>query len=135
MAVTLRIEIFTDDLDALVDFYTRVLRFRLDRDERADSPGYVALSRDTVRIGAAERGRIAHLEGRRPTAGTEIVLEVDDVRAELAAVESSGWPLEEGLQDRPWGLADFRLLDPAGYYLRVTHHQPQPSEQSRSTPS
>ena len=121
MAVTLRIEIFSDDLDSLVDFYTRVLRFRLDRDERAGSPGYVALSRGTVRIGAAERRQVEHLDGRRPPAGTEIVLEVDDVRAELAAVQAAGWPLEEGLQDRHWGLADFRLLDPAGYYLRITH--------------
>ena len=26
----------------------------------------------------------------------------------------------EDLQDRPWGLTDFRILDPAGYYLRIT---------------
>ena len=25
------------------------------------------------------------------------------------------------LQDRPWGLRDFRVADPDGYYLRVTH--------------
>jgi uncharacterized protein (DUF2252 family) len=24
------------------------------------------------------------------------------------------------IQDRPWGLRDFRVLDPAGYYLRIT---------------
>ena len=29
-------------------------------------------------------------------------------------------PLEEDLQDRPWGLRIFRVLDPAGYYLRIT---------------
>jgi lactoylglutathione lyase len=29
-------------------------------------------------------------------------------------------PLEQDLQDRPWGLTDFRIIDPAGYYLRVT---------------
>jgi lactoylglutathione lyase len=120
MTMTLRVEIFTDDLDALVDFYTRVLGFTVDRDERGESPGYVALSRDTVYVGAAERAAIAHLDGRRPPAGTELVLEVDDVRTELVAVQSSGWPIEEGLQERPWGLSDFRVLDPAGYYLRIT---------------
>jgi len=33
---------------------------------------------------------------------------------------AAGWPLAEDLQDRPWGLKDFRILDPAGYYLRIT---------------
>jgi hypothetical protein len=28
--------------------------------------------------------------------------------------------MEEDLQPRPWGLEDFRLVDPDGYYLRVT---------------
>lgn len=121
MAVSLRVELFSDDLDSLVNFYTRVLGFTLDRDERNQSPGYLAMSRDSVRIGAAEREHIAHTEGRRPPAGTELVLEVDDVEGELARVEASGWPVEEGLRERPWGLVDFRLLDPAGYYVRITN--------------
>ena len=28
--------------------------------------------------------------------------------------------MAEDLGDRPWGLRDFRVLDPAGYYLRIT---------------
>jgi len=118
--MVLRIEVFSSDLDAVVDFYTRVLLFSLDRDERDASPRYVALRRGAVRLGAAERHDIEHLGGRRPPTGTEIVLEVDDVRAELAHVEESGWPIEEALRERPWGLTDFRLLDAAGYYLRIT---------------
>jgi predicted enzyme related to lactoylglutathione lyase len=120
MDMALRIETFTSDLDAVVAFYTRVLLFSLDRDERHASPGYVAMSRGAVRLGAAERHDIEHLGGRLPPAGTELVLEVDDVRAELARVEATGWPLEEALQERPWGLTDFRVLDAAGYYLRIT---------------
>lgn len=27
----------------------------------------------------------------------------------------------EALSDRPWGLLDFRVADPDGYYVRVTH--------------
>jgi len=57
-------------------------------------------------------------------AGVEIVLELADVAAVEAAaarVERSRWPLVEPLTDRPWGLRDFRVADPDGYYLRVTH--------------
>jgi lactoylglutathione lyase len=25
------------------------------------------------------------------------------------------------LREQPWGLHDFRVVDPDGYYLRVTH--------------
>ena len=28
--------------------------------------------------------------------------------------------MAEDLRARPWGLRDFRVLDPAGYYLRIT---------------
>jgi hypothetical protein len=36
------------------------------------------------------------------------------------------WPLAEVLADRPWGLRDFRLLDPSGYYWRITSRAPHP---------
>ena len=49
-----------------------------------------------------------------------MVLEVDDVVAGRDRVTAAGWPLAEDLQDRPWGLKDFQILDPAGYYLRIT---------------
>jgi lactoylglutathione lyase len=48
------------------------------------------------------------------------VLEVDDVAAERDLVVAAGWPLEQDLADRPWGLTDFRVVDAAGYYLRIT---------------
>jgi lactoylglutathione lyase len=53
------------------------------------------------------------------------VLEVDDVTTERDQIAAAGWPLDEDLRDRPWGLTDFRLLDPAGYYLRVTSREPR----------
>ena len=56
--------------------------------------------------------------------GVELVLEVDDVHAERDRVLDAGWPLAEDLTIRPWGLTDFRLLDPVGYYWRVTGRVP-----------
>lgn len=32
----------------------------------------------------------------------------------------SDWPLHEDVVTRPWGLRDCRLLDPDGYYWRIT---------------
>jgi lactoylglutathione lyase len=121
MEMTLRFEIFPADLDETVDFYSRVLGFSLTADRRADANAYVALRRGQVRVGAARRPAAGAREVRRPPSGVELVLEVDDIVGERDRVVAEGWPLEEDLQDRPWGLTDFRLLDPSGYYLRITN--------------
>jgi lactoylglutathione lyase len=120
VGMTLRFEIFPDDLDVIVDFYSRILLFRLTVDQRDEPDPYVSLQRDDVRIGAARRTVPDARAARLPPAGAELVLEVDDVIAERDRVIAAGWALAEDLQDRPWGLTDFRLLDPAGYYLRIT---------------
>lgn len=125
MDMTLRFEIFPRNLDSVVDFYIRVLGFRVTKDERSTPKPYVALRRGSVRVGALGRDVPAAPAGRRPPMGVELVLEVDDVAAERDQVMAAGWPLDEDLQRRPWGLTDFRILDPAGYYLRITDRATQ----------
>jgi lactoylglutathione lyase len=124
MDMTLRFEIFPDDLDVIADFYQRVLGFSLVTDQRHGSAPYLSLRRGAVRVGAAWREIPDVRAARRPPAGVELVLEVDDVVGERDRVLAAGWPLEEDLRERPWGLTDFRILDPAGYYLRFTDRAP-----------
>jgi len=120
MEMTLRCEIFPSDLDAAVDFYTRVLRSAVTKDQRHHPNAYVSMQRGVVRVGAARRAVPDALTARLPPTGIELVLEVDDVAGERELVVAAGWPLEQDLQDRAWGLTDFRIVDPAGYYLRIT---------------
>jgi predicted enzyme related to lactoylglutathione lyase len=120
MEMTLRFEIFPFDLDEVVDFYTRVLRFDVTDDRRHEPTAYVSMRRGAVQVGVLRSTVPDARAARLPPAGVELVLEVDDVGAERDRVVAAGWPLEQDLQDRPWGLTDFRILDPAGYYLRVT---------------
>ncbi|MEV4515427.1 VOC family protein [Dactylosporangium sp. NPDC049525] len=125
----LRMELFVVDLDASVAFYRDVLGFRVER--RADD--YVSLVCGLVVLGLGPiaklpetgagpgftRQRLARDKG----AGVEIVLEVDGLD-ELRALHEHcrrHAAVAEPLQLRPWGLHDFRLADPDGYYLRVTH--------------
>jgi lactoylglutathione lyase len=127
--VRLRIELFVDDLNASIAFYTEVLQFRVVR--RADD--YVSVQRGTVVLGL---GPVAKLPKRGDGpgftrerlhrgkgGGVEIVLELDEA-AELDTLYDrcrDRGVVVAALQDRPWGLRDFRLTDPDGYYLRVTH--------------
>jgi lactoylglutathione lyase len=120
MEMTLRFEIFPSDLDVVVDFYTRVLRFGVTKDQRHDPNAYVSMQRGAVQVGAFRSAVPDAPAARLPPTGVELVLEVDDVGGERDLVVAAGWPLEQDLQYRPWGLTDFRIIDPAGYYLRFT---------------
>lgn len=123
MSAALRIELFVDDPDAFVAFYTGVLSFEVTDDQRQGKRGgYVAVTRDGIRIGAARAWTDVDRAARHVPTGVEIVIEVDDVRAEYTRVINSGWRISDALQQRSWGLQDFRVHDPDGYYLRITGH-------------
>lgn len=53
--------------------------------------------------------------------GIEIVLMVEDIRKFYEETKKS-FSIFEDLQLRPWGLEDFRIVDPFGYYLRFTSY-------------
>jgi lactoylglutathione lyase len=121
----LRLELFVKDMDVAIDFYTRVLGFELVRNE----PGYYASLRNGgVILGLGPVSKLLPEGGyftrdiaeQRRGLGVEIVLEVDDVYACHRHVLASGHPVFEPLQERPWGLMDFRIVDTDGYYLRIT---------------
>lgn len=51
--------------------------------------------------------------------GVEVIIMVDDVEEYYSKVKSFANVVEE-LVLQPWGLKDFRVEDPFGYYLRIT---------------
>jgi predicted enzyme related to lactoylglutathione lyase len=119
---SLRIEIFVADVGRSTAFYERALGFT----RESASPGYMAMRRGDALIGIGLRDGLpaghplTPAPGERTGLGVEIVLEVDDVDAACRAVEAAGEPLLSPPRERPWGLRDFRLADPDGYYIRVT---------------
>jgi lactoylglutathione lyase len=128
LPMRLRLELFVNDLDASVAFYTGVLGFAVSR----RSADYVSLRHGLVILGlgplakllppGAEPG-LTGQQAVRKGSGVEIVLEVDSVE-ELVALHDQCQAravVADALRMRPWGLRDFRLVDPDGYYLRVTH--------------
>jgi len=120
MPATVRCEIFPADLDATAAFYVDVLAFEIVRDERGAPAPYLALRRGDVQLGAAQLAAVEDRDQRRPPVGVELVLEVDALEADRARVAAAGWPVEEDITPRPWGLRDFRLLDQEGWHWRLT---------------
>lgn len=117
MGATLRIEIFPADLDASVGFYER-LGFEL-VGIKDGPPRYASMRWDDVRIGMRQSDA-ADPTLRAIPVGTEIVIDVDDVQAVRDHALGCGITPVEDLTEREWGLTDFRVTDPDGYYLRIT---------------
>ena len=121
--MSVRLELFVQDMEQAISFYVHILGFEVLRQEE----DHASLRNGTCRFGL---GPIAKLPAEhyfrrsklRATRGlgVEIVLEVDDIHLTYEQVQSCGYPIEEPLQRRNWGLTDFRLVDPDGYYLRIT---------------
>jgi catechol 2,3-dioxygenase-like lactoylglutathione lyase family enzyme len=118
----LRIEIFVRNVEQSVRFYTDVLGFTGESGNSKYRP--VRKGAAVIGIGPIDglppRHPLRANEGERVGLGVEIVVEVADVDATHSAVIDAGWAVETPPGDRPWGLRDFRLLDPDGYYIRVT---------------
>jgi len=120
---SLRLELFVRELRPSIEFYVRVLGF----EREAERPGgYTPLARGSARVALNLH---SDLEASHPIRlgvhdragrGVELVLEVEDAQAMYRHVVSERWPRAAELERRPWGLTDFRLVDPDGYYWRVT---------------
>jgi lactoylglutathione lyase len=128
LPLSLRFELFVDDVGTSVRFYGATLG--LVPPDNWSPDGYVPLRAGALTVGVQNRTTLpvehhfspAHLAGPRGV-GVEIVVEVDDVERAYALAspeaERHGGRIEP-LGERPWGTRDFRLVDPDGYYVRVT---------------
>jgi catechol 2,3-dioxygenase-like lactoylglutathione lyase family enzyme len=125
----LRIELFVEDMEVSVGFYRDLLGFQVER----SAGDYASLRRGLVVFGigpvaklpdrAEGPGFSRHRLSGTKGAGVEIVLELDSLDELWALYEvcRQRAVISEPLQLRSWGLHDFRLADPDGYYLRITH--------------
>ncbi|MCL6444173.1 MAG: VOC family protein [Alicyclobacillus sp.] len=119
----LRLELFVNDVQISSEFYIEVLGFQ----KLKDAPNYVVVKNGNVQLGL---GAMAKLPSEHPLRqkfaserkgiGVEIVLETKEIFDMYQRIQMMNYPIAEPITLRPWGLTDFRLLDPDGYYLRVT---------------
>lgn len=122
--MSLRLELFVTDLEKSIDFYTNVLGF----ERLKGGADYVPVRSGSVVIGLGLATGLPkqhyfnpEVQKARRGLGTEIVLEVDDVQGFFQKVKASGYKrILSPLRKRSWGLTDFRVADPDGYYLRIT---------------
>ncbi|RWX36071.1 VOC family protein [Rhizobium leguminosarum] len=118
----LSLELFVESPEKSLEFYRRVLGFEV---QGSAGTEYTMLKNGDAVVAINSRSvlstdhplRIA--SGQRAGLGVEIVLKAGNVEDAYRAAKESGWPVSD-LALQPWGLRDFRLVDPDGYYVRVT---------------
>ena len=119
----LRLELYVDDIERSVAFYTNALGFNAGPSEY---PTYRPIERRGMRLAlqtisqlAPDHPLVRGAPGVPRGLGVEIVLEVDDLEELHGRLAGLGLDVSP-LKTQDWGLRDFRVLDPDGYYLRIT---------------
>lgn len=121
------IELHVDDFAAAKAFYG-MLGFEVAREEPlAGKAGYLVMRRGgnvlcfwPGNAAVYQQSYFQRFPADTPRGyGVEIVVMVEDVARLYEAVRDR-LPVVGELRPRPWGARDFRLVDPCGYYLRIT---------------
>jgi len=119
-------ELGTTHVEDYFSFFESVADFKV----LSREPGYVVARSDLAELTFIEpkfwsggHPFSGKLTGSGQGLGIEIGIVVADLDKAYAAAlkfQDKGWPISTGIVRRPWGVRDFRVLAPDGYYLRFT---------------
>lgn len=117
------VEMYTQSTPEYISFFQRVAGFELKRHEGDFTElrsqfGVVLLNADrNLPPGHPFSGK---LHGQDQGIGVEIGVVLPDLTAAReAALSFPGWTVTE-IINQDWGMADFRVITPDGYYIRLT---------------
>ena len=119
-------ELATQRVEDYTEFFGSVADFKV----TYQKPGYVQAQSGLAELtfidpkhwgpGHPFHGKVT---GNGMGVGIEIGIVVADIEKAYAAAvkfKDKGWPVSTGIVMRPWGVRDFRVTAPDGYYLRFT---------------
>jgi catechol 2,3-dioxygenase-like lactoylglutathione lyase family enzyme len=118
------LELGTRRIDESIAFFQSVAGFRLTRRDgryaelNTGVAELLLVDPELLPVGHPFQGKLA---GSGQGLGVEIGLVVADLDQTFAALaQHKDWKVSTGIMRRPWGVRDFRVLSPEGYYLRFT---------------
>lgn len=120
------LELHVPDFKLVRDFYFRLGFAEVWEREPEGFKGYLVMQREGSIIcfwgGNQEIYNHPHFkkfEVKTPGYGVEIVMQISNLKEFYEEVKSFA-EIVEPLTMQPWGLEDFRIVDPVGYYIRIT---------------
>ena len=109
------LELRVADMASYENFLHDVLGFQTAHAER----DFMTLETSSAQILLS--GGLKPQADRKFGTGVEIGIAVDDLDAAFAKVaEHKQWRVASKIQKQPWGVRDFRVFAPDGYYIRIT---------------
>ena len=128
-----KIELFVRDLEVSARFYADALGFQREPKRQVEAGGRM-LEHQALRHGntIVALGLLDRLPRSHPIApkspdervgrGLELCFYVPepDLDAWQDRARAAGYQVVHELAERPWGARDFRMIDPDGYYVRVS---------------
>lgn len=137
-SVRLQVNLAVKDLQVSAAFYTETFGFK----GLSNDPGYILLQRNELVLGLKTDELLWYPEpGEQPVealargVGVELVLEISDIGQFHAKMQQAGVSIHEPLKEQPWGATDFRMLDPDGYYWRITSPRDRDAVQTEEEPA
>ena len=123
----IQIELHVPDFEIVLDFYGKLGFKKVRRQNEQSNPRYLVMERQGTIInfwpgddGVWAQPYFKKFPKDTPRGyGVEIVLPVDEIRTYYDQVKQFAQVVQP-LQLRHWGLHDFRIVDPFGYYFRIT---------------
>ena len=119
------VELFVERTDGYVALLCDALGLSVTRDQDSLTVIEGGGTRFLLHVGASDL-RDDHVfarplrDGVRRGVGVEICIGVDDIEAAFGKARVLPQFVVTPLLDQPWGLRDFRVTTPDGYYLRIT---------------
>jgi uncharacterized glyoxalase superfamily protein PhnB len=98
------------NLQAAIEYYTVVLGFNVAW-EWGDPPYLASVFRDHVEL------NLSQVDPAAEVAPSRVYFQVLDVDAYYSQVTAAGAAVDVALDERPYGMKDFRILDPSGNEL------------------
>lgn len=98
------------DLPASLDYYTAVLGFEIAW-AWGEPPYLASVFRDEVEL------NLSRVEPTAAVTMSRVYFQVLDVDAYYQQVTAAGAKVDVALDDRPYGMKDFRIVDPSGNEL------------------
>jgi lactoylglutathione lyase len=123
----IQVELHVPDFEVVLDFYGKLGFKKVWHRSENNNADYLVMEREATLLNFWPGNENVYDQSyfkRFPKDtkrgyGVELVIPVDDVKAFHEEVKGFA-NIVNPLVKRPWGLWDFRIEDPFGYYLRIT---------------